>query len=171
MVLLQCGCLDICCIDSGTSPMIIPWYSGNERVTGSRPSFWSVQPLNFHMAQSRESPKRTQDVTKRSLLLHTLYSIGITLSTVGNWLRFDSRGRGWSLLTWNQRWANSCSRGSHAPYLELRQCPAVPVKLRSRESNPRHAPSLLVITPRRWLFLFKPTVLGGFRTTRSRKNT
>ena len=53
------------------------------------------------------------------------------------------------------------SRGSHALYLELRQCPALPVRLRCRESNPRHAPSLLVTTPRRWPFLFRPTVLDG----------
>ena len=43
--------------------------------------------------------------------------------------------------------------------------------LRSRESNPRHARSLLVTTPRRWPFPFGPTVLGGFRTTTSQKNT
>ena len=65
----------------------------------------------------------------------------------------------------------SYSRGSHALYLELRQCPALPVKLRTRELNLRHASSLLVTTPRRWSFPFGPTLLGGFRTTRSLKNT
>ena len=63
------------------------------------------------------------------------------------------------------------SRRSHALYLELRQCPALPVRLRSRGSNPRHAPSRLVTTPRSWPFPFGSTVLGGFRTTRSQKNT
>ena len=44
------------------------------------------------------------------------------------------------------------------------------MRLRSRESNPRHAtPSLLVTTPSRWPSSFRPTVLGGFRTTRSQK--
>ena len=66
---------------------------------------------------------------------------------------------------------NSYSRGSHALYLELRQCPALPVRLRSRESNHRHALSLSVTTPRRWPFPFGPTVLGGFRITRRQKST
>ena len=42
------------------------------------------------------------------------------------------------------------SRGSHALYLELRQCPALPVRFRSRESNPRHALKSFGRYTRRW---------------------
>ena len=116
-------------------------------------------------------PEGLQVFLKASLLLHTLYFIGTALSTVVNRFRFDSRGRSYSHLTWNQHWTNSYSRGSHALYLELRQCPALPARFRSRKSNPRHALSLLVTTPKRWPFPFGPTVSGGFRTTRSQKYT
>ena len=98
------------------------------------------------------TPRWVASFLKGSLLSRTLYSIGTALSTVVNRSRFDSRRRSQSRLIQNQHWTNNYSRGSHAPYLELRQCPALPVKLRSRESNPRHAPSLLVTTPRHWPF-------------------
>ena len=116
-------------------------------------------------------PEGLQVFLKSSLLLHTLYFIGTALSTVVNRFRFDSPGRSKSRPTWNQYLTRSYSRGSHALYLELRQCPALPVKLRTRELNLRHAPSLLVTIPRRWPFPVGPTLLGGFRTTRSLKNT
>ena len=63
------------------------------------------------------------------------------------------------------------SRGSHTLYLELRQCPALPVRLRSRESNPRHAPKSFW-SPHQGAgpFLLDLQVLGGFRTTRNQKN-
>ena len=101
----------------------------------------------------------------------TLTTIGTTLSTVVKRFRFDFRDRSQSRRTWNQHWTNSYSRDSHTLYLELRQCLALPVRLRSRESNPRPAPSLLVTTLRHWPFPFGSTVLGRFRTTRSQKNT
>ena len=39
------------------------------------------------------------------------------------------------------------------------------------EIEPETFSSLLVTTPRRWTVPFGPTVLGGFRITRSQKNT
>ena len=117
------------------------------------------------------TPRRVASFFERfSPLTHTTLLSVPFLSTVVNRFRFDSWGRSQLRLTWSQHWTNSYSRGSHALYLELRQQLTLPVRLRFRESNPRHAPSLLVTTLRRWLFSFEPTVVSGFRTTRSQEN-
>ena len=100
------------------------------------------------------TPRRVASFLKASLSVST-HTIGTALSTVVNRFRFDSRGRSQSRLTWHQHWTKTYSRGSrgsHALYLELHECPALTVRLRSRDSNPNHAPSILVTTPRRWPF-------------------
>ena len=97
-----------------------------------------------------------------------MYVISVTTRRVASYFKRISPFTHYTFIdTTFQHWTNSYSRGSHALYLELRQCPALPVTLRFRESNLRHAPSLLVTTPRRWPCALGPTVLGGFRTTRS----
>ena len=81
------------------------------------------------------TPRRVASFFKGSLLFtHTTLSSVPPLSTVVDRFRFDSRGCRVSRLTWNQHLTNSYSRGSHALYLELRQCPALTVKLRFRKT-------------------------------------
>ena len=52
---------------------------------------------------------------------------------------------------------------------EFQFWPALPVRLRSRESNSRHAPSFLVTTPRRWPFSCPVfNVAGGSQTHKTK---
>ena len=88
-----------------------------------------------------------------------------TISCIPEWIFY------WCTHSDQTPWncMNSYNRGLHPLYLELRQCPVLPVRLRFQKSNPRHDPSLLVTTPRRCPLPFGVTVLDRFRTIRSQK--
>ena len=101
-------------------------------------------------------------VLKGSLLSH--YTSILSRYILINRFHFGSRSRASRASPGISIGQNRYNHDSCVLYLELRQCPALPVRLQSRESNPKHFPSLLVTTPRRWPFPIGTTVLDGFRT-------
>ena len=80
------------------------------------------------------TPRRVASFIERfSPFTHTTLLSVPPLSTIVNRFRFDSRDRSYSRASPGIGIGRTAySRGSHALYLELRQCPALPVRFRLR---------------------------------------
>ena len=138
---------------------------------------WARSTLVLNTCQCFTGPRQFRKNLKRRLFpddtdnVYTNYTLSVppyrSLSTGSGSIFGDRTGRASPEISIGR----TAIVVACAPYGATSVHAALPVRLRSRESNPGHALSLLVTTPRRWPFPFGPTVLDGFRSTRSQKNT